>query len=822
MNRFFTSTFTLSAVAVLAVIAFSFCEMTAAPREYDIAAKVASRYVSVTANAEKIELPAAGPAVYVFNDADKNGFVLVAVDEKDGAIIGYSDCGTIDADNLPANMQDWLSGISPAGLQRAAKTVRTKGVAAAGPLVQTKWYQLEPYNALLPDPGCFTGCVATAMAQIIRFHEYPSKGIGSNTYTSYRPLYHGGEEYLGELSADFSTSVYDWDNMIESYVVEDGRENWTEEQMTAVATLMRDCGIATNMQYSTEESTSYDVDACVAMAEHFGYKAKVYPHFMYSTDEFLRLLCSEIDARRPVLFTGQGSMRGGGGHAFVIDGYDSNGFLHVNWGWNGKADGYYDVGLFNPDGGFYSGLQYFSSFIPADGQAQPFDKPLAILYPIDEQGKSGVFLDAEEMTVDHALPFDVNVMGMVFVSTRAWKGDFALALYDSNGTLVRIISERTLEIPELDCYELSPYPDFRMEVAAGMLNGLQEGFYSIRPVSRTTDSSTSFDWQPVNVSEFGKAISAEIGNDGSVRLSNAKLEEVKLSYVGGVTCPAKVDWFENIEIGLSLQNDSNTPWEGEVTAYLASTSGEDVCLDSKTTIVYDKRTVAIRLAEGLTPEICQPGVYTLKLLVESGGKVVTPANEPEMPTVEVGYDEAKVPGVFVAGITATDQNGAGLDLSRLVLDMTDFDSRINLNIDYRSTIEDAVWQPVDLELSGENEEHTDGISMGSQLMGSSGLASFSIDSFIVFTPGTYNLQLQYTHPVTGELVPVEPESLSRITIVADDGSSVEELSSTEPIETERYDVYGRRIDTPTSGVNIIRMSDGSVRKVIVVNNGNLE
>ena len=175
--------------------------------------------------------------------------------------------------------------------------------------------------------GEIIGTVTSLIESISHSYEYPN----------YPPQIYWP---FGRLSVDFSKSVYDWDNMIDDYV----QGEYTDEQGSAVAKLMYDCGVSVDMMYSTSASGAADQTVATALSTYFGYNCKFYYRDAYMSDEFFKLIATELDAKRPVLFAGTGEA---GGHEFVIDGYDTNRFLHVNWGWNGLDDGYYDVTFCN-------------------------------------------------------------------------------------------------------------------------------------------------------------------------------------------------------------------------------------------------------------------------------------------------------------------------------------------------------------------------------------------------------------------------------------------------------------------------------------------
>ncbi len=295
--------------------------------------------------------------VYVFTT--ESSFVLMAADDCVQPILGYSLTGRFDFENMPDNKRAWIQGYSNEiqyavdNQLRASSEVTQqwrdlvegnpnagRAITAVAPLIQTQWDQGDPYNLLCPG-GSVTGCVATAMAQIMKYWNYPEHGIGSHSYT--HPTY-------GELSADFQSTTYDWNNMINSYY-----GSSTYAQKMAVATLMYHCGVSVNMNYSPTGSGAGNTIVAEALKNYFNYSSDVVYRYRseYSDNDWIVMLKNDLNLSRPIWYNGSGS---GGGHAFVFDGYNSNNYFHVNWGWGGYCDEYYVVNNLNPGpGGIGSG-----------------------------------------------------------------------------------------------------------------------------------------------------------------------------------------------------------------------------------------------------------------------------------------------------------------------------------------------------------------------------------------------------------------------------------------------------------------------------------
>ena len=280
---------------------------------------------------------------YVFNF--NGGFVVVAADDVYSPILGYSDHGNFDYETAPDGLLFMLGELSRDienvvnnGQKASSEVVcqwknleaygvlhPDRGAPVVGPLVQQRWDQGAPFNMYVPT-GCPTGCVATAMAQLMKYWEWPVTGTGEHSYISIG---------YGEQSANFGETTYQWDNMIDYYGV-----SATQEQKEAVAVLMRHCGVAVDMQYAPDGSGAMSYDVPIAINTYFSYSE--YSEYItksgHTYDEWIALLKSNIDQNIPLYYSGYSS---DGGHAFICDGYDVDDLFYFNWGWGGSSNGYF-------------------------------------------------------------------------------------------------------------------------------------------------------------------------------------------------------------------------------------------------------------------------------------------------------------------------------------------------------------------------------------------------------------------------------------------------------------------------------------------------
>jgi len=285
---------------------------------------------------------------YIFNDMENGAFVIVSADERVLPVLGYSAENSIDVNNIPVNMKDWLDGyveeikviintsslsVHPEWEQISTHSFATKGERAVNPLISQCWDQGTYYNALCPQ-NCYTGCVATAMAMIMKYWEHPIHGYSSTSY--YHSVY-------GVISADFGSTYYQWNQM----------PNYVNSPNTAVATLMFHCGVSVQMDYSSSGSGAYTENVPGALRQFFGYSPECafYSKTDYQTTEWQNMVMAELDAARPMLY--RGNSAASGGHAFICDGYNANNYFHFNWGWSCSYNSYFSLSNLNP-GGYYN------------------------------------------------------------------------------------------------------------------------------------------------------------------------------------------------------------------------------------------------------------------------------------------------------------------------------------------------------------------------------------------------------------------------------------------------------------------------------------
>ena len=289
--------------------------------------------------------PAQNQGFYVVNDETNNRFVIVSADERMYRILGYSDNGTFNEDKAPEGLLELMQGYNLqydyllSDESQARIELSRSPNKDIEPLVLSKWGQRFPYNLSCPEnkkygtgETCTTGCVATAMAQIMNYYKHPQHAQGGN--------YRYQMESQGEwLSADFNNISFDWEKILNEY-----NGNTTVEQNEAVAKLMFACGLSVSMDYGDDETGSSGAksqNVPYALIHYFDYNPNtVYYNRAYFSDaDWRSIIMEELESSRPIFYTGQGT----GGHAFILDGCSSDGKFHFNFGADGNFDGYYEL-----------------------------------------------------------------------------------------------------------------------------------------------------------------------------------------------------------------------------------------------------------------------------------------------------------------------------------------------------------------------------------------------------------------------------------------------------------------------------------------------
>ena len=382
--------------------------------------------------------------IYVLQNINGEGFVIISADDRAIPVLGYAEHGRIDVSNVPDNFRAWLQGynseIQHAVDSRVAQNetaaaewnaldagiaLAPKSPTAVSPLLTTTWDQGSPYNALCPG-GAFNrspvGCVATAMAQVMKYWAYPPKGQGSHSYTC---PYYGSTQ-----SANFGNTTYSWSSM----------PNSVYSSNTQVATISYHCGVSVEMNYTPDGSGAqtisyYDNDYCAehALNRFFGYSNAIHGErkSQFTDNEWIQMLKTELDASRPVIYSGFDSDNTSG-HCFVCDGYNNSNQFHFNWGWGGSYDCYCTISSLIPGGtGWGGGNGNFSYNQQALFDVQP---PVLVL------GSAFSITPASGTTVEHGVSHSFTATVRNSKNT-SFNGSLKLVIETEDGVLKQVIQE---------------------------------------------------------------------------------------------------------------------------------------------------------------------------------------------------------------------------------------------------------------------------------------------------------------------------------------------------------------------------------------------
>ena len=410
--------------------------------DFNTALSIARTYVNVSKKAaQNVKTRAAATAThqpyYVFNDDEGKGFVVIAGDDKMGKVLAYSKEASIDMANLNPEARylfdTYRQVYEELGKNKTLTTragAATKAADAVQPLLKSKWGQDYPYSK---QTQYVTGCVATAVAQVMYYHKWPAQGKGQESYTV---------KFDNTVrSADFTKSHYDWDNMLPDY----NRRNVTTKQEDAVALLMNDVGIATNMQYTDRASGTQSYMAERALRNYFDYDASMVTRANEGVDNFIEIVKKELRNGFPLYISGDSKT--GGGHAWVCDGFDEEDRFHMNFGWNGQANGYYSLATLSvtSTGSEFNGAQHsfnlrlhVIAIHPNKPNTPKIDDDIAYQSPTIKFNNDGMMAfvgDAPTTTSDAS---KVMYTGFINQANAVLVGDIGLGIYDQEGKLVKV------------------------------------------------------------------------------------------------------------------------------------------------------------------------------------------------------------------------------------------------------------------------------------------------------------------------------------------------------------------------------------------------
>ena len=418
------------------------------------------------------------PYLYAVSATLQDGFVLVSGDERFKAVLGYSDVSNFDEQNMPDNMRVFLQGyidemkyLESINYQ-PTKAAPRRSMSNVGVLMTTTWNQRAPYNNQCPldnSQRSATGCVATAMAQVVNYHIQNDHGPAATIAEI--PGYTIPNTTITVSAIPSGTAIPSKTLLLDSYDNNAG----TDAQKTAVAQLMLYCGTSVQMKYSSGSSGTQTAYVANALINYFGFDntTRFVRRIDYSYADWVDLIYNEVAASRPVVL---GAGRAAGGHAFVADGFDAtNTLFHINWGWGGYLDDYFALSVLNPDDAGQTGAAAGTDGYTIDQQA---------IVGIQHVGASGT-TDPASLTMDSYRVAGTDIhfsAGNLTGTTNSF--DIGVGVYDGSSiTLFKLIASQSISTG-------SAFPDVSASaICADFANQTRK----LIPMSRVSETST---WIP--------------------------------------------------------------------------------------------------------------------------------------------------------------------------------------------------------------------------------------------------------------------------------------------------------------------------------------
>lgn len=516
---------------------------------------------------------------YAFNL--EQGYVIVSGDDEMTELVGYAENGFFDAENVPPQMQLWLDGYAEyvaavqSGKAKARKILLSDSPSVVvEPLVTTKWNQDAPFNNFAPEytddnnntQRCATGCAATAMAQIMKFHNWPEQGVGHYSYE---------HQSFGTISSNFSEHVYDWTNMIDIY----NNGEYSNVQADAVALLMKDCGVSLNMNYGPVSGASI-YSYYPAFKNYFRYSSRTVNRSGCETAEFTKIITDELQEGRPIIYCGTGE---DGGHAFVVDGYDTNYFLHVNWGWGGYSDGYFDMNYMDPTGlgiGGGSGAFKWNQGIvlarPLKDGVEPYEFIQQLCFVPYDDVKGGIFCE-QEMPANKGDDVTILLRNTANLSGESFFGSLNVGVFDDSGALVTMGNEERIENNNGELLEFQSGSLYSVDLPMTLNTaGIADGNYIVRAMSKANGDV----WREFASTDCLNMTVA----DGKVYLS-APTPNISMVGIGSYDTATYKGFSFNADV--TVHNSSSIPVDGSIMFTVNDSETGDALSGSLRAIVYD-------------------------------------------------------------------------------------------------------------------------------------------------------------------------------------------------------------------------------------------
>ena len=557
------------------IIALVFCmplTITSKPITAQQAFKIAQKYLQLpakqlTRSASNHNHSNQVAPYYVYNDTKNKSFVIVSGNTEMGEILAYSTESSFEEQSANPGAQLLLNayreafevvstGKNVAGVTRAV----AQSTKVVKPLLQTSWGQGHPYNQRTGYN--YTGCVATAIAQVMKYHEWPVQGQGENEYTV---SFDGTKKHV-----NFAESRYDWSNMVPRYGY---YYPSTAQQNDAVALLMRDCGYAVNMQYSENSSSSTGYAALHAMKNYFQYDVVLIAKYNEGIESFVRIIKKELTNGFPLYI--EGMPEGGrSGHAWVLDGVDKDGLFHMNFGWNGQSDGYYSL----------TALSVLKAGSEFQGRSLSFNRQMKIM--VVHPKKPGVatidkdllpespklkFNEGGYITIENTTQRTFQQSETLLVSYasfvnigKPFKGDIGIAVLDNADNVVKEFYSAHHNTGGFTHSIYADYGDLmgtdhliaNAQTIKVKLSGLKDGYYTLKPVCYQRNDAGEF--EALTFMKTAPNMEVEISK-GKVRVSKECNSTATYQLIQHLDSGKELEQGTTVKIQLLVQNLNSLP-----------------------------------------------------------------------------------------------------------------------------------------------------------------------------------------------------------------------------------------------------------------------
>ena len=526
------------------------------------------------------------PTAYIYT-TENNGFLILSADNQAEAILAYG--SNFDSAINPA--MQWLLDEYSKEIEYIRKnTHRVQSVLqhtdreAIPPMITTKWNQSSPFNNMCPELNgrhCVAGCVATAMAQVINYHK-PSLGNGMKA-ASYK--------WNGQtLSFDFANESFNWQNMLDSY-----DESASEIQQQAVAKLVYACGVSVSMDYGIYVSSAHRNNTTKALIDHFGFDKSIHleQRIYYSARDWNNFIYSQLSESGPIILRGANDSAS---HMFVCDGYSSDGFFHINWGWGGRSDGYFKLSALDPnDQGFGGSSSGYNANLEAIVNIKPQQSGSSYHQEITAAERLNVTVASAELG-------DVITMTGGFFNQGANKLSCSIGLiaeYVNTGKSSTITYFNSILQP------LTTYSQFNFTLPLSM----NEGVYRIYPAWKTTEMN----WTKMRVNALYPGYVNMTISGGMVYFSSDNGAQITMS---DINLDTPIILGHNTTIEGTIENSSEYDYYGAIFAeLLSSDSNTPIAYSATTNIeIESDATKTINFATSFTRydnTSLEPGEYTL-------------------------------------------------------------------------------------------------------------------------------------------------------------------------------------------------------------------